>query len=197
MREPLADPFRRVDDDGQHRHIPAQRPEAIPMRLVIPVVAPDATQGRRACRAGLAQPPDELDVQRVTVVACLLARVDHELLPDAQAAGSLSGRCWGSASMTPSRLHTRTRSRVSSGPREHRAELREHAPHGCAVADGDDHQRARPRCARRTSRAGARRARCRRLRAARSPRRRRAGAGASTIATWRAGRSDCARWRPT
>ena len=54
--------------------------------------------------------------------------------------GSVSGRCWGSASLMPSRLHTRTRSSVRSGRSQHRAELGQHPPDGRSVAHGDDHE---------------------------------------------------------
>ena len=53
--------------------------ETLAMRLVIAVIAPNAPQGRCPRGAGLAQTLHELDVQRATVMACLLARVADKL----------------------------------------------------------------------------------------------------------------------
>src|SRR3954462_11283615 len=99
------------------------------MRPVVAVEAPDATQRGRAAGSGLAQTADELGVLRPPVDARLLAGVDHQLLPQRQAAlvsighvTRLRPRPAGAVADAPplerhrrARLQTRTRSSVTSG----------------------------------------------------------------------------------
>ena len=110
------DALRRVDDDRHDRDAAAQLPEGVAVRRVVAVVAPDPAQARRRPPRRRRAAPGRAAPRAAAVVARLLAGVDHELLPDAEP-GRVGGRAGPPArrASPPSRLHTRTRSRVSSG----------------------------------------------------------------------------------
>jgi hypothetical protein len=79
--EPAANVLRRVDRHGQDRNVAAQRPEALAMRPMVAVEAPDAAEGCGTGGAVLAQPLDQRHVQRAPAVLRRLGGVDHQLLP--------------------------------------------------------------------------------------------------------------------
>ena len=111
------------------------------MRGVVAVVAPDPADAGRAVGLGVAQGANELGVHRMAGVARLLARVDHELLPHAEARRVRARQSLGSASFAPSRLQTRMRSSVMSGRLEQASEAGQHRGDATALADRDDHER--------------------------------------------------------
>src|SRR5262249_5421456 len=80
--EPALDPVGRVDERRHDRHPATEAEEPVAVRRMVPREAPDAADGRRAARSLLAEPANQLDVERAPAVARLLARVHRQLLPD-------------------------------------------------------------------------------------------------------------------
>src|SRR5581483_4688253 len=86
-----SDLARPVDNDGDDRNMTAQRQQAIAMRRMVSVVAPHPSDRGCAGCVRMAESADQLHVQRVPVEAGLLARVNHQLLPDAGALAVIVG----------------------------------------------------------------------------------------------------------
>ncbi len=91
----------------------------------------------------LAQAPDQLDVERMPGVPRLLAGVDHEFLPDAEARVVLLGKVRRLCESSPSRLQTRTRSSVTIGSLSIASSPGRASRDRVAAADADDHHRHR------------------------------------------------------
>ena len=139
--EPPLDLVRRVDDRGHDRHAAADVEEPIAVRRVIAAEAPDTAEARGPARAFLSQAPDQLDGERVSTVARLLAGVDRQLLPDAEAV------------LVPLRKVPRPRQQASvalahANPFERDDRIREEAPESgqhagnhLARSDADDGRR--------------------------------------------------------
>ena len=105
------------------------------------MVAPDPAQRGGAGGVGLAQATDQRGVERLAGVARLLAGVDHELLPDAQAGVvGLGHMRWlgepGAVALADAHALER-----HQWAREQRGQLARGRCDRLARADGDDHQR--------------------------------------------------------
>ena len=111
------------------------------MGRVVPVVAPDAAQARGARGARRAQPAHQLDIQRLAVVARVLGRIDHELLPWPRAARAGLGRLRRLGEQLAVALADldalERRDRVA----EHRPERGQRRRDALALPDRDHHQR--------------------------------------------------------
>ena len=121
--------------DGEHRHAAAQRPEAVAVRRVVAVVAPDPAQARRAGRALGAQPRTSASWSGRAAVAGLLAGVDHELLPDARGRARTSAARRARRRARRRACSTRTRSSVASGRASRRASSGRRGRDAVGVAD--------------------------------------------------------------
>src|SRR5581483_4811428 len=93
--EPPLNPVWRVHDGRHDRHLAADVEEPVAVRWVVAGEAPDAAQAGGAARPLLAEPADQLDVERVIAMPVLLAGVDHQLLPDAETGLVLLGEVAG------------------------------------------------------------------------------------------------------
>src|SRR5437763_5281110 len=79
---PALDRARLVDNDGDDGYATVQRQEAVAVWLPLAGVTPDTAQCGRAGRAFLAQAANELQIERVPLVAGGFCGMHHQLLPD-------------------------------------------------------------------------------------------------------------------
>src|SRR5947209_3710228 len=113
------------------------------MGLVVAVVTPDATEAGRARGVDLPQLAHERVVERPSRDLGVLAAVDHQLLPDAQARGVALRQGARLCELLPGALAYTDPLERQQRSWQHRAELRHEPGDAPAVPHRDDHERDR------------------------------------------------------
>jgi hypothetical protein len=140
-RKRSGNPLPGVDHDRDGGDMAAQLQEAVAVRRVVAVKAPDAALGGGAAEPGRAQPADDGPVDRLPVVQGRLGGVDHELVPKRHAVVIGAGQLGRGGEQKAVPLADANAFQGEQRALQQRAEFNQDAADPLPGADGDDHHR--------------------------------------------------------